>query len=377
MPILTSSLRPPLLLAFSALLLSACTNSGGFGTRSTPALTEVARSRDVQWTGVAASEEGRIFVNSPNWHDGHTWSVAELQQDGSLKNFPNDTWNGPDWATSPANRFVCVQAVYVDKLDRLWVVDPGSPKLAGVIPGAPKLVQIDLKTNQVTDTFFFDDAIAPKQSYLNDVRIDTDRGFAYLTDSGLGAIIVLDLNTRQARRLLANDERTKAEPIVPLIGGRELRFSGGPNKGEVPKIHSDGIALSTDGEYLYWQALIGRTLYRIPTAVLRDPEFPETRLGVKVQNMGQTVMTDGMEIDADGILYFTALEKDAIIIRRPDRGLETLVQDPRFIWPDSFAFGPRNRLYFTTAQINKTSWFSPDGSMPSTPYLLFRTGKAR
>lgn len=375
--ILTSSVRPPLLFAFSALVLSACTNSGGFGTRSTPALTEVAKSRDVQWTGVAASREGRIFVNSPNWHDGHTWSVAELQQDGSLKNYPNDAWNGPDWASSPANRFVCVQAVYVDKRDRLWVVDPGSPKLAGVVPGAPKLVQIDLKTNQVADAFFFDETIAPKQSYLNDVRIDTDRGFAYLTDSGLGAIIVLDLNTRQARRLLASDERTKAEPIVPVIGGRELRFSGGPNKGEVPKIHSDGIALSTDGEYLYWQALIGRTLYRIPTAVLRDPEFPETRLGVKVQNMGQTVMTDGMEIDADGILYFTALEKDAIVIRRPDRSLETLVQDPRIGWPDSFAFGPRDRLYFTTAQINKTSWFSPDGSMPNTPYLLFRTGKAR
>jgi sugar lactone lactonase YvrE len=123
--------------------------------------------------------------------------------------------------------------------------------------------------------------------------------------------------------------------------------------------------------------------------VLRDRSLSETQVAAAVEKVGTTVVTDGMEMDANGILYFTALEKDAIMyVAPPDIeaaakataasaaapatvNVQTLVQDPRIAWPDSFALGKGKDLYFTTAQIHRTAWFN--GTMPQTPYLVFKT----
>lgn len=365
-------------------LLSLIALSGCAGFNDVPLADEgrvkaVAESFGVQWTGVAVSKTGRRFVSSPNWHDGHYWSVAELKPDGSPSPYPDQYWNRFDarLGIPPGDQFVCVQSVHVDSSDRLWVLDPASPRFEGVIPGGAKLIQFDLATDRAARIIHFDDSIAPKGSYLNDVRIDVARDTAYITDSGLGAIIVVDLGTGRSRRLLAGDPRTKAEDIVPVIEGRELRYSTGPRTGQVPKINADGIALSTDGEWLYWQALTARTLYRIPTGVLRDPTSNEERIAAAVQSLGPSVMTDGMEIDSRGTLYFTALEEGSIMTRTPDGLMQTIARDPRIIWPDSFAFGSDGSLYFTTSQINRTSWFSPRGTMPASPYFLFRIPSVR
>lgn len=120
-----------------------------------------------------------------------------------------------------------------------------------------------------------------------------------------------------------------------------------------------------------------RTLYRVPTDVLREPTSTDERIASAVKSLGPSVMTDGMEIDSRGTIYFTALEKGAIMTRTPDGLMQTIASDPRIIWPDSFAFGPDSSLFFTTAQINRTSWFSPGGTMPTTPYFVFRIPIAR
>jgi sugar lactone lactonase YvrE len=52
-----------------------------------------------------------------------------------------------------------------------------------VVKGGPKLVRIDLATNEVAHVFSFDEDLAPQGSYLNDVRFSPDGGFAYITDS--------------------------------------------------------------------------------------------------------------------------------------------------------------------------------------------------
>jgi hypothetical protein len=50
--------------------------------------------------------------------------------------------------------------------------------------GAPKLVRIDLTTNEVVQNIPCDPGIAPQGSYLNDVRLSPDVRHAYVTDSG-------------------------------------------------------------------------------------------------------------------------------------------------------------------------------------------------
>ena len=65
-------------------------------------------------------------------------------------------------------------------------------------------------------------------SYLNDVRVEASGDFAYLSDSGTGALVTVDLRNGTIRRRLADHPSTKGEPgLTPVIEERELRVSGG------------------------------------------------------------------------------------------------------------------------------------------------------
>ncbi len=344
----------------TAALLSAC-SFGLLGQRQAE-LIEVARS-ERQWTGVAVSQEGRIFVNYPRWSDNVPTSVAELTPEGMVVPFPDEEWNTWSAAASPKEHFVCVQSVYVDADNYLWILDPANPKFGGVVRGGPKLLKVDLKTNQVVQKIYFDEAIAPQDSYLNDVRVDTKKGYAYLTESGTGALIVVHLPSGQVRRVLANDPLTKSENIAVIISGREWRRPDG----SIPQVHADGIALDREGRYLYYHALTGTTLYRIETRWLRDAGLSEQQRGERVERLGATGPVDGMEFGlyGDDNLYLTSLEDKAVKRFTPRGQVEVVVQDFRLEWPDSFAWGPGGFLYVTTSQINRM----PN---PSEPFRLFK-----
>ncbi|MBW4056085.1 MAG: hypothetical protein HIU83_11935 [Proteobacteria bacterium] len=358
-------------------LLSGCVTNPISYDAALPAihgdLIESPVSND-QLTGVAISQQGRIFVNFPRWDKDPLYSVAELLPDGSLRPYPDYGWNrwGRDEVSHPEAHFVCVQSVTVDTDDFLWVLDPASPGFRGVIPGGAKLVKINLTTDTIVRVIPFSDAVAPGTSYLNDVRIDQDGAFAYITDSGTGAIIVLDLATETSRRRLSGHQSTKAEPgYVPVIGGKELR----DENGRVPQINVDGLALDSSGEYLYYHALTARTLYRIKASVLKNFAISEEQLGGYVERVTETGAVDGMLMDSDGDLYLTALEKNAILRYRPAGDiLETIIQDDSIQWPDSMDISPDNYLYFTASQIHLMPRFNYGRDMRIHPYTLFKIG---
>jgi len=214
-------------------------------TASRADLIEVAKS-DRQWTGVAVSRGGRIFVNYPRWSGDVTFSVGEIQASGDVTPFPDTEWNTWDGETGPGDHFICVQSVFIDEDDDLWILDAANPGFMGTVDGGVKLVKVDLGRNKVESTIVFDRAAAPSESYLNDVRIDTRLHTAYITDSGLGAIIVVDFETKKSRRLLSDHPSTRSEGITLDIGGRKWLRAGRP-----PEVHSDGLALTSDGKYLY------------------------------------------------------------------------------------------------------------------------------
>jgi sugar lactone lactonase YvrE len=217
-------------------------------------LQEVASFPDKQITGVGVStKSGRIFVNFPYWSDDHSISVAEIVN-GQPKAFPNDEWNKPGAAGS---HFICVQSVVVDDHDNLWVLDPAAPKMQEIVKGGPKLVKIDLATNQVVQTIPFGEDVALKKSYLNDVRIDTRTNTAFITESGNGAIIVVDLKSGKARRLLDGHPSTQPEKDVNLVvDGKALIDQ---QKKTPPQIASDGIALDLkNGRVVIARSLVRR-----------------------------------------------------------------------------------------------------------------------
>jgi sugar lactone lactonase YvrE len=287
-------------------------------------------------------------------------SVGELDGDANVVPYPNGEFN--DWrqGEDPAQKFVCVQSVYIDRKDRLWILDPANPMFRGVVPGGAKLMLFDLSSNELERTYEFDEEIAPSGSYLNDVRIDTQSETGFITDSGLGAIVVVDLETGSARRVLVDHPSVKAEKTTIAIGGQPVPIV----------VHSDGIALDQEGGWLYFQALTGRTMYRVPVASLGDDGLDAAKLAGKVERFADSGVSDGLLFGPAGV-YISSLEDGAIKVVDNEGRVMTLVKDPRIQWPDSFAPGPDGSLWFTTSQIHL-------GPNPASPYRILKlTTQAR
>ena len=323
-------------------------------------LYEVIKSKK-QWTGIAVSRTGRMFVTYPRWSDDVPVSVGEISKEGYQRPYPDEAWN--EWTPDfdAGSHFVSAQAAWVDAEDDLWIVDPASPKFGGVVAGGAKLVRISLTTNRVLKTYLFDGSVAPPDSYLNDVRVDAARGTAYLTDSGAGALVVLDLATGKARRLLAGLPPVMSEGTDVVIDGTPWRMPGGRK----PEVHADGIALDPRGEWLYWHALTGKTLWRARTAELRDASLSDAALERKVEKVVETGPADGMEFGSDGLLYVTSLEGSGVRRLELDGTLTWAVQGSWLRWPDSLAVGADGLLYVTTSQIHL-------GPSPKQHYYVYR-----
>src|SRR4051794_8973290 len=109
-----SGARPASILLIQLFCLTA------FSTQAADSQIErVFQDNLSQFTGVAVSKSGRMFVNYPRWQGPHDSDVVEVQSNGIAKPFPDKDWNTWDKNQSGSNKWVCVQAVYVDDKDEL------------------------------------------------------------------------------------------------------------------------------------------------------------------------------------------------------------------------------------------------------------------
>lgn len=338
-------------------------------TNAAPKLEEVASFPDQQVTGVTVSTTGRIFVNFPYWSGDHTTSVAEVLSDGTTKPYPDAAWNAKEGDVR--KRFICVQSVVVDEEDNLWALDAAAPMLDKVVENSPKLVKIDLKTDQVVQTIPFDKTVAPEKSYLNDVRFDGKNGHAYITESGVGSLVIVDLKAGTARRVLERDPRTKAELDKQIIVDGFTLVE--PKTGAAPQFHADGIAFDAQKGLLYFHALTGRLLYRIKTSDLLNTTLTDKELGARIETVAETVAPDGMLEDKKGRIVLAALEKNGIYRYDPtSKKQEVLIEDQRLQWPDTMSWGPDGALYVTTSQIHRMPKFHGGKSARTEPYRLYK-----
>src|SRR3569833_550200 len=134
-----------------ALTVAAVESSGAADAQLVPVFQDGLS----QFTGVAISKTGRMFINYPRWQGPHEFDVVEVQSNGIAQPFPDRDWNTWQKDQSGSNKWVCVQAVYVDDQDNLWVVDPAAPEMEGVQGNGAKLVRIDLKSNRVSRVYKF------------------------------------------------------------------------------------------------------------------------------------------------------------------------------------------------------------------------------
>ena len=347
-------------------------------------LEPVAYFNGPMLTGVTVSQEGRIFVNFPKWGDDVEFTVAELR-DGEVVAYPDEAFNQTD-ESDPAAALVSVQSVVVDPSDRLWILDTGSIEFKPTEYGGPKLICVDLTTDEVIKKILFPQDVALPTTYLNDVRFDLRRGsdgVAFITDSaqkGANGIIVVDLGTGESWRQLNDHPSTKAEDIktfLPIVEGRpflEPQPDGSVQQGA--GMGTDGIAISADGARLYYCPLGSRKLYSVDTDALCDRSLDEKAVAATVRDEGDRGgASDGLESDAEGYIYSTNYEHNGILRRNfneKNSVWKTVVHDPRLLWADTLSLATDGYLYVTSNELHRQPRYHDGRDLRRKPYALFR-----
>src|SRR5919108_5143402 len=270
-------------------------------------LEPVAYFNGAMPTGVSVSQGGRIFVNFPKWGDEVSFTVGEIRE-GEVVAYPDEAINQTD-PDHLAAALVSVQSVIVDPVDRLWILDTGSPMFQPTKYGGPKMVCVDLTTGQVIKKILFPQDVALPTTYLNDVRFDLRReseGMAFIADSsqkGPNGIIVVDLASGKSWRRLNDHPSTKAEELqtfFPIVEGRpflEHQPNGSVKQGA--GMGSDGIAISANGARLYYCPLGSRKLYSVDTDALVDRSLDDREVATTITDEGDRGgASDGLEFDA-------------------------------------------------------------------------------
>ena len=329
-------------------------------------LIAAATSEHMVWNGVVVAG-GRIVVSGPRWAGGDAPALATVGADGhSLTPYPDAAWNAWTAGADPAHQFVNVNAIHLDRAGARWVVDTGSPTFGGdPRPGGAKVVKISLTTNRVERVYALDPVVRPG-SYVDDIRVNG--GHAYLTDAGTTpAILVLDLASGAARRVLEDVDAVKATP------GRRIVVDGTTvmAKGKPLTVNADPLEVSPDGRTFYFGPLTG-PWHRIETRLLDDPAQPAAALRAGVQPWADLPPIGGCVMDADGSLYFSELATNTIKRRAPDGTITTLVSDPRLHWVDAAFIDADRNIWFPAAQLDRAPPFNGGISRRVEPVTLFR-----
>ncbi|OOQ60806.1 SMP-30/gluconolactonase/LRE family protein [Mucilaginibacter pedocola] len=335
-------------------------------------LIEVASFDKNQPIGVTvAPASNRLFVSFPHT-EPYLYGLTEIVN-GKRVPFPDAEWNQykPE---EPETHFVNAQDLYADDRNCLWVLDSAPAGAAAVIGNATaklgqfKLIQISLDDNKVKRIYTFE-GLPKDKSALNDVCVDNSRKLAYLSDPGLHAIIVLDLNTGKSRVVLKDDKSTIVEPGFKLnLDGKDVV----DNNGRPFASNVNGIALSRNYKYFYFRAINQTKLYRIATELLADTTLKDAQLSPKVEMVAETGVCHGMIADTQGNIYQSSSPDHSIKYVSPDGQLHTLVTDERLSWPDSFGIGNDGYLYLSASQMNRLPKYNGGENKVVYPYRIYK-----
>ena len=262
--------------------------------------------------------------------------------------------------------FDTVLGIAIDPLNRLWTIDHGNHGMR-----TARIVAFDLDSNKLLREQALDETIAPSGSFLQDLQVSADGRTIVIADASFWrkspALIVYDVETGQARRVLESHESVSAENFMIRSGDKDMEFMGGivALRGGV-----DGIALGP--EWLYFGALSGSGLYRVRLSDLRDQRLPAAQLARRVERISDKPLSDGFSIDVDGNVYVTDVEHSSVFIVGPEQPLTTLIQSDDLRWPDALSFGPGGWLYLADSALPELILQSPEHIEASGPYHIFR-----
>lgn len=270
-----------------------------------------------------------------------------------------------------------VLSMRVDQQNRLWLLDYGVHGSETV-----QLLAFDINSRELVHHHVFNSDIAPLGSHFNDFQVDNAGDKIYIADASIlgldPALVVYDIASQSARRLLEDHSSVYPDDYVPIV---QHGPAGKPEKMLAFGVFAvkpgvDSIALSRDGEWLYFAPITDTHIHRVRVADLNNEALPESELAQRIEAFAEKTMSDGITIDNQGRLYLSDIEHSAIV-RLSTQGaqagqLETLYQGKNLRWPDGFSFGPAGELYIAASALQFVI-AKPDGFINANgPYQLFK-----
>lgn len=304
--------------------------------------------------GFKVDQNGNYYLSVPRWAPNIPATLNRVV----MKNNKPVLEAYPNWKMNEEGNPDALQSVLgyeIDKNGLMWILDQGHVNRA--VDGAQKIVVWDTKADKLVDIIKIPSGIADyKASFLNDIVLDSEDGFAYIADSGNNAdprqagIIVYNMKTKHFRRVLNQHFSVQDVPDFRFqIAGEDV------SKDKPMRTGADGIALSADKKTLYWCPLTSRHLYSVDTALLQDFTVPMHDIEVAVKDHGNKgTTTDGMSADNHDSIWYTMLEGQGIGKYDPmtDK-FAPFITDKRMVWVDGLQFDNHGYVLFNNNRLHQ------------------------
>ncbi len=348
------------------ILLIAVLYAGPLLTATAKTGLEVVAEVDEGPGNITVTPDGRLIISLHQFF-APEWRVAEILHEKRLLPFPDERWNLPSTKRIGLDSVLGIQS---DQRGVVWMLDNGMRSNL-----TPKLVGWDTRSSRLEKIIYLPHPITSDTAFVNDLAIDEKHQHIYIADPARGeqaALIVVDLKTGLARRVLEGQISVVAEDVDLVIDGVPVEIRREDGTTFRPRVGVNPIALDAKSEWLYYGPMHGTALYRIATRDLVDVGIDAKDLPARVQRYSDKPICDGISIDIAGNIYISDIGNNAIGVIDPNRKYRVLVSDERLSWPDAFSFGPDGRLYTVANQLHKTAALNAGDMQATPPYLVLR-----
>lgn len=331
---------------------------------------EIYASLDVAAGNIAYTSTGDlVFSNHPFFEP----AIRVVRYDANKKitqPFPNLEWNTP--RATDDHYLSNVLGIRNDVNGVVWMLDMGQRNDI-----TPKIVGWNTYTDKLERIYYLPETVLAHTSQPNDMVVDTRHGVFIIADEGIGnggdgskaALILVDMNTGIARRLLEGTRTTLPENDPTMFGGKPLSVNGKPLL-----VGCDGITSDVNFEWVYYSPLNGTRIYRIKTEDLLNTTLTEKDLDQRIETYSAKPNNGGLSIDSDGNLYSTALETNSVaVILAKDRSVHTFMSDKQMLWPDGISYNAADGyMYVPAAQVHLGKAFNNGKNLAKAPFYIYR-----
>jgi sugar lactone lactonase YvrE len=318
--------------------------------------------------GMTITPDGSYIVSMHQYYRTKE-RVLEIKPDGSVTPFPKGLQ--PHDADCAELTLDSVLGIQGDSEGIVWMLDNGTRG-----ESTPKIVAWDTDEDKLHRVLYLPEPITKPNSFLNDIALHPSEPFIYISDPASGAdaaIIVVELETGRARRILEGRQWVVPEDIEIQMEGRPMRVKRPDGSTIEPQVGVNPIAVDRRGRWLYFGPMKGRTLYRISTETLHDTTLTPQELASRVEGYAEKPICDGISIDSKGNIYVSDVANNAIgVIRESNRKYEIYVTDARLSWPDGLCFGTDGKLHFFTNQLHRCAMYDGVTKKAEPPYLIMK-----